>query len=305
MQRDFPFHDPFEDARLAELRMLAWIDQRDLWTTNPPPPGAWFDLLVELVSTELASAFSYVEGRSYFISRGQGASPAMRSESGIPGESRLERANVVARVGALDDLYLGGTVRLRITHRGRVRMSELKQALRAGREREPLGILWDARHWKTDLAVALLEASDDRPLAVVYLDMNGLKSVNDQDGHDAGDDALRTFFTSLMTAVGEEGQAYRLGGDEVLLVLPKHSTAQARDIVSAAGRLLAVADSSRYGLSISAGVVGITSPDRSGDAVRKAADGLQYQAKERSRRDTPRPTVVWVDVTCPQNPLHG
>jgi hypothetical protein len=58
-----------------------------------------------------------------------------------------------------------------------VRCSELKQALRSGREREEFGILCDARHWEQDLQNAILDASYHSPLAVASLDMNGLKAV--------------------------------------------------------------------------------------------------------------------------------
>ena len=64
---------------------------------------------------------------------------------------------------------------LKLTHKGRVRLSELKQALRSGRERDPFGILWDVRHWEQDLQIAIVDAREGSPLALAYLDMNGLK----------------------------------------------------------------------------------------------------------------------------------
>jgi hypothetical protein len=69
----------------------------------------------------------------------------------------------------MDQLYqdAGGTFRL--THLGRVRASELKQALRSGREREALGILWDERHWEQELQVALVDASQRTPVSVAFL----------------------------------------------------------------------------------------------------------------------------------------
>src|SRR5205807_2245049 len=95
---------------------------------------------------------------------------------------------------------------------------------RSGREREPFGILWDARHWEQDLQIAILDVCASSPLAVAYLDMNGLKLINDTHGHDAGDLALKAYFQVVASTLGDNGQAYRLscGADEVLVVLPHH-----------------------------------------------------------------------------------
>jgi GGDEF domain-containing protein len=76
---------------------------------------------------------------------------------------------------------------LRLTHAGRVRISELKQALRTGRIREQYGILWDGRHLETDLQIAVVDANEHAPLSVAFMDLNGLKSINDLVGHEGVD----------------------------------------------------------------------------------------------------------------------
>jgi hypothetical protein len=96
---------------------------------------------------------------------------------------------------------------LRISHKGRVRLSELKQDMKSGRDRDATGLLWDKRHVKTDLSIAILDASPESPLAVVFVDMNGLKAINDTLGHTAGDEAIKTFFEAVMTTLGERGEA--------------------------------------------------------------------------------------------------
>lgn len=55
--------------------------------------------------------------------------------------------------------------------------------------------------------------------------MNGLKVINDTLGHDAGDEAVRTYFGVIAAVIAEVGEAYRVGGDEVVIVLPKKSLA--------------------------------------------------------------------------------
>ena len=60
---------------------------------------------------------------------------------------------------------------------------------------------------------------DGQPLAVVMLDLNGLKPINDRHGHRAGDAALLEFSHRLRAAVRQSDTAARLGGDEFGLLL--------------------------------------------------------------------------------------
>lgn len=60
---------------------------------------------------------------------------------------------------------------------------------------------------------------DGQPLAVLMLDMNGLKPINDHHGHRAGDAALLEFARRLAAGVRQSDTAARLGGDEFALLL--------------------------------------------------------------------------------------
>jgi diguanylate cyclase (GGDEF)-like protein len=294
----FTFGDLFGDARLAELRLLSWIDQRGEASLPPVAAGPWRDLLIALVSTNLLTTFSYEAARQQAISQGRGSSPSMESPSGIAGESLLERAVVSARVRALDQLYLGAGGAFRLSHPGRVRLSELKQVLRSGREREPFGILWDARHWEQDLQVALVDASDGTPLTVAYLDMNGLKALNDQHGHGAGDDGLRMYFQAVTSALGDHGQAYRLSGDEVLAIVPRSDAPKTAKLLERACLQLmrdSLKSQPEILLSISVGVVVVVDPMASPSVVRDRADRVQYRAKAASKVGTPRPSVIAIE----------
>lgn len=62
--------------------------------------------------------------------------------------------------------------------------------------------------------------------AVASLDMNGLKELNDTQGHQAGDKALLTIGKCLNAAVDQNTQAYRIGGDEFLLLFFHDSEAR-------------------------------------------------------------------------------
>lgn len=66
---------------------------------------------------------------------------------------------------------------------------------------------------------------DSYPQAVVVADMNNLKHVNDAHGHAAGD-ALIRLFADTVRAHWPEADAYRIGGDEFLFLLPRRSEPQ-------------------------------------------------------------------------------
>jgi len=284
---------------MAELRVLAWADQQGELQVGGNLSIPARDLVMSLVSNGSLTTFSYERSRDYFGSLGQGSSPSMGSQDGIAGASRLERGLTLARVNALDGLYQNAPFCFQLTHAGRVRLSELKQALRSGREREPMGILWDVRHWEQDLAIALVEASTSNPVCVAYLDMNGLKALNDTHGHDAGDAGLRAYFQAVSAAAGDGGQAYRLGGDEVLVVIQGMDAGRGQPVIEASCRRLMAErlefNGKRVALSIAAGLVTAVDATKSASEVRHAADQVQYRAKEESRKASPRPSVIALD----------
>jgi len=63
------------------------------------------------------------------------------------------------------------------------------------------------------------------PQAILVADLNNLKPVNDAYGHATGD-ALLVLFASIVREIFPEGQIFRTGGDEFLIVMNNHSEAQ-------------------------------------------------------------------------------
>ena len=71
----------------------------------------------------------------------------------------------------------------------------------------------------------------ERPLAVAMLDLDGLKQINDTEGHLAGDEALRALGSSLTEGMRTEDAAYRFGGDEFVVVAPETSAEDLRVVL--------------------------------------------------------------------------
>lgn len=294
------FTETFGDARIEELRVLSLAAQNGKFglPVGQAPIGPWRDLLVALVWDGLLTNFSYEYSKRNASSLAT-PNPDMSNRYGPNGQTLLEAGIAKAKLKGVIELYENGSVELHLTHLGRVRLSELKQALRSGREREQFGILWDARHWQRDLQIAILDASANTPLSLVYLDMNGLKLVNDSCGHDAGDQALRTYFQAVVASIDDPCQAYRLSGDEVLVVLPNHSAQATVPRVRNACATLMGAKLDLGGktaaISIAAGILSTADPGASPTELRSLADSVQYRAKDRSKMGHPRPSVIAIE----------
>lgn len=82
--------------------------------------------------------------------------------------------------------------------------------------------LGNRRALDRDLPVELSRAARHaRLVAVVGIDLDGLKALNDGEGHDAGDRALQGLADAARAVLREQDRAYRIGGDEFVLVLPE------------------------------------------------------------------------------------
>ena len=116
-------------------------------------------------------------------------------------------------------------------------------------------------------------------LALVSLDLDGLKRVNDSAGHAAGDEVLVVFAEHLASVCRVEDVPARLGGDEFSLLLPGIDVNGARGL---AERVLAGVRScellKQRGVTVSAGVTAWKSNDLPDDLLRRADEAL-YAAK--------------------------
>ncbi len=117
---------------------------------------------------------------------------------------------------------------------------------------------------------------------MVVCDVDGLKAINDSDGHPAGDRALRRVAEALRIAAEEvPGSAVgRLSGDEFCVVLDGHGPETAAQVSGVVLDLLESVDGVRLSVSFGAATVqagACASPDQ----LLSAADTAQYAAKRR------------------------
>jgi two-component system, cell cycle response regulator len=134
---------------------------------------------------------------------------------------------------------------------------------------------------QVDLPVRVAQASEDKPISLLLFDLNGFKHYNDTFGHPAGDELLVRFGAALRDAVGEDGDAYRIGGDEFCVLL---SCERDRfDTVSKAATQALTATGPGFAVTSAWGVVEVPTEETEASAALQLADTRMYAQKE-SRR---------------------
>ncbi len=127
-----------------------------------------------------------------------------------------------------------------------------------------------------------LERRGPWPVTVLVLDLNGLKAVNDSDGHAAGDELLRRAGEVLAKAVDRPMCAARIGGDEFAILMPAADERAGQQMLQRIGEL-AELNSQYHGshpLSFSIGVASCASGERL-EAALHQADQRMYASKKR------------------------
>ena len=119
------------------------------------------------------------------------------------------------------------------------------------------------------------------PPAVLFVDVDEFKSVNDTLGHAAGDDLLATVAARLTAAVRAEDVVARLGGDEFALLLPDADDARLREVADRlVTSLRAPMALSGTTLSVTASIGGaLGAPGDTPDRLLHCADTAMYEAK--------------------------
>jgi diguanylate cyclase (GGDEF)-like protein/PAS domain S-box-containing protein len=150
---------------------------------------------------------------------------------------------------------------------------------------DPLTELLNRRGFTTQATRMIARAAEAaQPMALVYLDLDGFKALNDRLGHSAGDRCLIDIARLMEMTVGSQDAIARMGGDEFILLLSDCPASRAAEIVERlrAG-LVRLADSD-HGVSGSFGLLTfVPDADSSLDALIRRADEAMLNAKRAGR----------------------
>ena len=154
---------------------------------------------------------------------------------------------------------------------------------------DPLTGLNNRRYFESHLA-ALIEQSigAGRPLSLMILDIDHFKCVNDNYGHDVGDEVLKAFAQRVKNVIRQADLLCRLGGEEFVVVMPDTGMAVAAKI---AERLRARVERGLFTIEGGQKAIPVTvsigcaesNGDSSPDALFKRADRALYRSKEEGR----------------------
>lgn len=140
------------------------------------------------------------------------------------------------------------------------------------------------------LSFVLASARRRKQLAgVLFLDLDGFKTVNDTYGHDMGDMLLKIVAKRLIECVREVDIVSRMGGDEFTIIL--ESVQNLQEIISIAKRIIvSIANPYNLGenevsLTASVGIAVFPTDGMTGDLLLKRADDAMYRAKEKGKNN--------------------
>ena len=153
------------------------------------------------------------------------------------------------------------------------------QEMRFLAEHDPLTRLLNRRVFASRLAAEVERAGrSTRTFALIVCDVDGLKRLNDERGHLAGDAALQRTAGVLAASIREVDSAFRIGGDEFALILPETT---ARGAAAAIARLERAvhADAGVDSLPVSFGLAVYPQHGRTPEQLYRVADAGMYRDK--------------------------
>jgi diguanylate cyclase (GGDEF)-like protein len=164
-----------------------------------------------------------------------------------------------------------------------LRRSQLRERRLA--RTDPLTELFNGRAFQEDgMRLLALCRRNRRPVTLICIDLDYFKTVNDRQGHSAGDRVLQVVGRALRSATRAADLPARLGGDEFAALFPELG---ADEVVHATDRLhrtlTEALAGSATGVTASAGVVTFLTPPADLETMIHAADELLYRAKEQGR----------------------
>jgi diguanylate cyclase (GGDEF)-like protein/PAS domain S-box-containing protein len=164
---------------------------------------------------------------------------------------------------------------------------KLHAELRRLADDDPLTGLWNRRRFREELERQVHRCQRyEEQAALLLLDLDGFKSVNDTYGHQAGDDLLKQIADSLRKRLRSTDAVGRLGGDEFAVLLTHVTPEQADQLANTLAELIAASvihhSDTQIGVTASIGVELLDAAATTHHDAIKHADAAMYRAKARS-----------------------
>jgi diguanylate cyclase (GGDEF)-like protein len=167
-------------------------------------------------------------------------------------------------------------------------IEQLKNRIREQSIRDPLTNLYNRRFLNEFMERELaLARRNQKPLAVVMLDLDHFKQLNDQFGHQTGDKVIEMVAKHLLRQSRRTDILFRYGGEEFLVILPNTNATQARHLAENwrvhVEQAQVLAKHQAVNITLSAGVACYPEQGTTAFNLIQAADEALYQAKAAGR----------------------
>jgi diguanylate cyclase (GGDEF)-like protein len=149
---------------------------------------------------------------------------------------------------------------------------------------DPLTNVHNARAFSEELGHELgRNRRYGRPLALIYLDLDDFKRVNDAHGHVTGDAVLRLVADAMRSVLRAADIVGRLGGDEFAVLMPETDGAVAHAAALRLASSIRTVFRGTPSVTASIGVVTVTGTEAAPDELLRKADEAMYQAKREGK----------------------
>lgn len=155
---------------------------------------------------------------------------------------------------------------------------------------DPLTSLYNRRYMENHLGTLMEQAANrGKSIAILVIDIDYFKAVNDSHGHDIGDQVLQEFASRLKSSIRSIDMACRFGGEEFVIVMPDTDLALAYRIGERLRHVVAsrpfdvLPDHQPLGITISIGIGALNGSDDTAEEILRRADQALYRAKRDGR----------------------
>ncbi|WP_312505121.1 GGDEF domain-containing protein [Lysinibacillus sp.] len=122
------------------------------------------------------------------------------------------------------------------------------------------------------------------PHAIILIDLDDFKSINDTYGHTVGDEVLKAFANNMQNIVDEQGLCFRYGGEEFMVILPSRNIDAAIQLAERLRIKQAIQETAcGRPVTMSAGITAFTLNIQSPNQLIEIADHALYKAKQSGR----------------------
>jgi diguanylate cyclase (GGDEF)-like protein/PAS domain S-box-containing protein len=265
--------------------LISYIDREERYRFANATHERWFGLRADIIGRRVQDVMGtelYLRWRDQLRRGLAGENCRYEMDVRIDGEERIVETLLIPHVrdGAVQGVY---TLTADISP---VKAAEMR--LRQLARLDPLTELPNRRGFDERLREAVARAArSGQPIALMFLDVDYFKQINDSFGHDTGDEVLREFARRLKTSVRTVDAVSRIAGDEFTVILEgvrnRGEAAGVAEKIIASMQQPFLIDNRVLEVTTSIGVACLTADEGNGRQLYARADQALYRAKAAGR----------------------